>query len=261
MENWGAIIYTEANLLTAASLFALSLTAGAALAAGEPDPARNNPGPSSAPQQKSTKDSKKKKEKKSEQEFRDGYRAAYAMVQAGKYAEAFAAFKALDEDDHPDVANYLGYTAASSATTMSPRSGTSGRLPPTRSTCAPGSITACGMSSRATAQGRRLPGKDRGDLRQQELQGVPGPQGRHGRDCDVLSRVPRACRWRSAGRPRSTPAALRASFRPPLRLLHHPAEIARLATLDRQHQDRRRRVGMHAPSRRRAPPRPMTRGS
>jgi tetratricopeptide (TPR) repeat protein len=98
------------GVLTAASLFALSVTAGAALAAGEPDPARNNPGPAAAP--KGTKDTKKKKnEKKSEQEFRDGYRAAYALVQVGKYAEAFAAFKALDEDDHPDVANYLGYTA------------------------------------------------------------------------------------------------------------------------------------------------------
>jgi tetratricopeptide (TPR) repeat protein len=98
------------GVLTAASLFALSVTAGAVLAAGDPDPARTNPGPSSG-QQKSTKDGKKKKDKKSEQEFRDGYRAAYALVQAGKYTEAFAAFKALDEDDHPDVANYLGYTA------------------------------------------------------------------------------------------------------------------------------------------------------
>ena len=32
-------------------------------------------------------------------------------MQDGKYAEAFAAFKAMDEDAHPDVANYLGYTA------------------------------------------------------------------------------------------------------------------------------------------------------
>jgi tetratricopeptide (TPR) repeat protein len=99
------------GVLTAASLFALSVTAGAALAAGDPDPARNNPGPV-GPGPKATKDTKKKKNyKKSEQEFRDGYRAAYALVQSGRYGEAFAAFKALDEDDHPDVANYLGYTA------------------------------------------------------------------------------------------------------------------------------------------------------
>ena len=50
-------------------------------------------------------------DQKSEQEFRDGYRAAYALVQAGDYQAAFAAFKALDADDTPDVANYMGYTA------------------------------------------------------------------------------------------------------------------------------------------------------
>src|SRR5438093_37306 len=97
------------GVLTAASLFVLSVTAGTAYAAGDPEP--KGPAPSS--KNTNTKDTKKKKknEKKSEQEFRDGYRAAYALVQSGKYAEAFAAFKALDEDDHPDVANYLGYTA------------------------------------------------------------------------------------------------------------------------------------------------------
>jgi tetratricopeptide (TPR) repeat protein len=102
-------------VLTTASLFALSLTAGAALAAGEPDPpGSRNPGPMQqqkpAGQQKS--DTKKKKnQQKSDQEFRDGYRAAYALVQKGEYQAAFDAFKALDADDTPDVANYLGYTA------------------------------------------------------------------------------------------------------------------------------------------------------
>jgi tetratricopeptide (TPR) repeat protein len=101
--------YNRLGVLTAASLFALSVTAGAAIAAGDPEP--KGPSPSSN-QPKNTKDTKKKKDqKKSEQEFRDGYRAAYALVQSGQYAEAFAAFKGLDEDDHPDVANYLGYTA------------------------------------------------------------------------------------------------------------------------------------------------------
>lgn len=107
---------TQSNrlgVLTAASLFALSVTAGAVFAAGEPEPRSPNP----VQQQKSPAEpkakigQKKKKEEKSEQEFRDGYRKAYALVQAGRYADAFAAFKALDEDDHPDVANYLGYTA------------------------------------------------------------------------------------------------------------------------------------------------------
>jgi tetratricopeptide (TPR) repeat protein len=98
--------------LVVASLFALSLPLGAAFAAGEPDPPPRNPPP---PQQKNNPPSqgttKKKNEQKSEQEFRDGYRAAYALVQAGQYKAAFAAFKALESDDTPDVANYLGYTA------------------------------------------------------------------------------------------------------------------------------------------------------
>src|SRR6185503_2488869 len=102
-------------VLTTASLFVLSIGAGAVLAAGEPDPpSSRNPNPPQkqvpAGQQKSDT-GKKKKDQKSEQEFRDGYRAAYALVQAGHYQAAFAAFKALDADDTPDVANYMGYTA------------------------------------------------------------------------------------------------------------------------------------------------------
>ena len=104
------------SVLTTASLFALSLGVGAALAAGEPDPpGARNPGPSKsqAPTSgtKQSAPSKKKKDQKSEQQFRDGYRLAYALVQAGQYEAAFAAFKDLDADDTPDVANYLGYTA------------------------------------------------------------------------------------------------------------------------------------------------------
>lgn len=100
------------GVLAAASLFALSTSVCVALAAGEPDPPPRNPPP---PQQKNNPPpqgtTKKKNEQKSEQEFRDGYRAAYALVQAGQYQAAFAAFKALEADDTPDVANYLGYTA------------------------------------------------------------------------------------------------------------------------------------------------------
>jgi tetratricopeptide (TPR) repeat protein len=98
--------------LAAASLFALSLPLGAALAAGEPDPPPRNPPPTQKnnPPSQGIKE-KKKNDQKSEQDFRDGYRAAYALVQGGDYRAAFAAFKALGSDDTPDVANYLGYTA------------------------------------------------------------------------------------------------------------------------------------------------------
>lgn len=103
--------------LTTASLFALSLGVGAVLAAGEPDPVgARNPGPAqtqkpAAGPKESGTEKKKKNDKKSEQDFRDGYRLAYTLVQAGAYEAAFAAFKDLEADDHPDVANYLGFTA------------------------------------------------------------------------------------------------------------------------------------------------------
>src|SRR5437588_6397118 len=95
-------------VLTVASMFALSLTASAVLAAGEPDPpGSRNPNPiqkqSPAGQKAGTK--KKKKQSEIDQEFRDGYRAAYALVQQGDYKAAYAAFKALDADYTPDVAN------------------------------------------------------------------------------------------------------------------------------------------------------------
>ncbi len=98
--------------LTAATLFTLSLGVGAAFAAGEPDPKPTNPSSgSSSPPKAKQGSSKKKKEQRSEQQFHDGYRLAYNLVQAGQYEAAFATFKDLDSDDHPDVANYLGYTA------------------------------------------------------------------------------------------------------------------------------------------------------
>jgi tetratricopeptide (TPR) repeat protein len=103
--------------ITLASLFALSLGAGGVLAAGgQPDsPADRNPNPiqqqKPAGQPKQSSGQKKKKEQKSEQDFREGYRLAFALVQAGQYEAAYATFRQLDAEDVPDVANYLGYTA------------------------------------------------------------------------------------------------------------------------------------------------------
>ncbi len=64
-------------------------------------------------------DSKKKKEKKSaievqerqlaEAKFLRNYRAAHDLIQAGQYEAGIAAMHALGRDEHPDVANYIGY--------------------------------------------------------------------------------------------------------------------------------------------------------
>jgi len=42
-------------------------------------------------------------------EFLRGYRAAREMILAGEYDKGIAAMHALGRDDHPDVANYIGY--------------------------------------------------------------------------------------------------------------------------------------------------------
>jgi tetratricopeptide (TPR) repeat protein len=64
-------------------------------------------------------DSKKKKggnviEQKEQQQadakFLHDYRAAREMILAGNYTGGIAAMHALGRDDHPDVANYIGYS-------------------------------------------------------------------------------------------------------------------------------------------------------
>jgi tetratricopeptide (TPR) repeat protein len=64
-------------------------------------------------------DAKKKKEKKSaieiqeqqlaEAKFLRDYRAAREMILAGNYQAGISALHALGHDEHPDVANYIGY--------------------------------------------------------------------------------------------------------------------------------------------------------
>ena len=106
---------TRLGVAAAASLFALSLGVAGALAAGgsggPPDSRDPNPIKKESGEPRSKTGQKSKKERKSEQDFRDGYMLAFQLVQAEQYAAAFTAFKQLDADDVPDVANYLGYTA------------------------------------------------------------------------------------------------------------------------------------------------------
>jgi tetratricopeptide (TPR) repeat protein len=95
----------------------LALTVGFSPIAGAVD----STNPTNAPQQQSSsakpgkaKATKKKtkKEKKSEQRFIDGYKAAHATIyKRHDYAKGLDMLKALGRDDHPDVANLIGYTS------------------------------------------------------------------------------------------------------------------------------------------------------
>jgi tetratricopeptide (TPR) repeat protein len=56
-------------------------------------------------------DTSKAKGKKKSERFLDGYRTAYATIyQRHDYATAIAQLKALKRNDHPDVANLIGYS-------------------------------------------------------------------------------------------------------------------------------------------------------
>jgi tetratricopeptide (TPR) repeat protein len=107
-ENMNAIFRVSA--LLAASL----------LVAPKPAFAADTNTPSSPPQSQSQKpvDSKKKKpaskkqDKKSEQQFIDGYKAAHAMIyQSNDFAGGIAKLRSLNQDNHPDVANLIGFSS------------------------------------------------------------------------------------------------------------------------------------------------------
>lgn len=89
-------IVKRLGLIAAAGLIALSFSTAPTFAAGTPEP----PPPSG---------DKDKKGKMTDEQFLDGYRQARAMILDGKYEQGIAAMHALQQDQHPDVANYVGY--------------------------------------------------------------------------------------------------------------------------------------------------------
>jgi tetratricopeptide (TPR) repeat protein len=114
--------------LVVAALLSLAVGAGPALAVGTEEPAapvtkpEDKKADEKKPEQKGTetkdtetkgddKDKKPEGEKKSERDFRDGYRHAYALLQSNQYDAAIVEFRALGHDDHPDVANSIGFAS------------------------------------------------------------------------------------------------------------------------------------------------------
>ncbi|BAT60200.1 tetratricopeptide repeat protein [Variibacter gotjawalensis] len=96
----------------AAVSFSLALGPVAAVGTNDPPPPVQQPASKPEPKAKQAKPAKKtKKEKRTDQQFLDGYRVGFNLIQAEKYEEAITAFRALKQDDHPDVANYIGYAS------------------------------------------------------------------------------------------------------------------------------------------------------
>ena len=94
--------------LAAACLFGLAVSAGPALTAGEPDGTR---GPQPPPSDSGKK--KKKKDDSSQNRFdiRTAYQQARLLIINGQYEAGIAGMRALGTDDHPEVANYIGYAS------------------------------------------------------------------------------------------------------------------------------------------------------
>ncbi|MDT3687091.1 MAG: tetratricopeptide repeat protein [Pseudorhodoplanes sp.] len=104
--------------LTGAAVF-VSGNAGA-VDTREPSPTFRTQSGNPPPKTEQTKKPKKKtpakketdKDKKSEQRFLDGYRHAHDLIYRDKdYAAGIEALRALKRDEHPDVANLLGFSS------------------------------------------------------------------------------------------------------------------------------------------------------
>lgn len=94
----------------ALGIFAATALIGSALTLAQvhaaDDDGTRGPAPGSSGGQKD-----KDKGKKSEQQLKDGYLQARALILGGQYKAGIAALRALDYEDSPDVANYLGYAS------------------------------------------------------------------------------------------------------------------------------------------------------
>ncbi len=104
-----------AGILTAAALLISGISLKPVLAMGTDSP----PPPKSDSGKKKVKKKKKMEENKAieeqnrtlaQEKFLHDYRAARQLILAGNYKDGIAAMHALGHDEHPDVANYIGYS-------------------------------------------------------------------------------------------------------------------------------------------------------
>ncbi len=73
----------------------------------------DNPPPSDDGSKKKKKDNnaiEQQGQQQAYEQFLKGYRAARQLILAGDYNAGIAAMHALGHDEHPDVANYIGYS-------------------------------------------------------------------------------------------------------------------------------------------------------
>jgi tetratricopeptide (TPR) repeat protein len=97
--------------------------AGMSLQSADPAGQAKTPKVKRKPATREGKDKGKAPDKKTERHFIDGYRNAYALIYKQQdYAQAIAALRALGRDEHPDVANLIGFASRKLGRTEDARS-------------------------------------------------------------------------------------------------------------------------------------------
>ena len=117
MPNLAIRLVTLATFSMALAMAPPSVPAFAAGGGGDPPslvtPPPENTKQTKAPGTRTTQKAKKKDKQSSlgDPAFVEGYRAAYATIyDRNEYADAIVQLKALGHDDHPNVANLIGYS-------------------------------------------------------------------------------------------------------------------------------------------------------
>jgi tetratricopeptide (TPR) repeat protein len=103
-----AIRYLSFFAVAALLVTAVSLKPLAAMGTDNP-PAPTDDGSGKKKKKKSSNVIEQQAQQLAEEKFLRDYRAARAMILDGNYRGGIAAMHALGHDEHPDVANYVGY--------------------------------------------------------------------------------------------------------------------------------------------------------
>jgi tetratricopeptide (TPR) repeat protein len=100
------------TILIAAALTGAATPQAGAMSINSPTLQSADPAAPKAAPDKAVKKKKAPPEKKSEKPFVDGYRYAYDLIYKQRnYADAIVALRALGRDEHPDVANLIGFAS------------------------------------------------------------------------------------------------------------------------------------------------------
>jgi hypothetical protein len=98
------------GMFAVVALLATGVSMKPVLAMGTDNPPPTDDGGKKGKKKKGNVVEEQQQQKQAQEQFLKGYRAARALIVSGHYKEGIAAMHALGHDEHPDVANYIGYS-------------------------------------------------------------------------------------------------------------------------------------------------------